>query len=315
MTKKNIEDLSLERLIKRYLSFLEVEKNYSKYTIRNYGFYLGRFRRWFEKNYGQEYIQRLTSEMVRGYRLFLSRFADEKGQTLSRTTQSYYIISLRAFLKYLNRKGVKTLSAEKIDLPKGESRRIRFLSREQVERLLSMPIISKPEGLRDKAILEVLFSTGLRVSELVKLDVEDIDFKTREFSVVGKGRKIRVVFLSQRAAEWLRRYLDSREDTWKPLWIKYRVRESNRVVTSGESMRLSVRAVQHLVNKYSKRAGLPIRVSPHVLRHSFATGLLQNGADLRSVQEFLGHKNVSTTQVYTHLTNPQLKKVHEKFHG
>lgn len=310
--KKTKEDFELKKLINRFIAYLEVERNYSKYTLRNYRFYLTRFRNWFEKKYEQEYVNRLTAEMVRSYRLWLSRYEDEKGQTLSRTTQSYHVIALRAFLKYLSKKGIKSLSPEKVELPKAEGRRIRFLSREQIERLLDQPLTSEPEGLRDKAILEVLFSTGLRVSELAKLNREDIDIKSREFGVVGKGRRVRVVFLSERAAKWLERFLVARDDHWRPVWIRYSGTKAD-PATAGEQMRLSVRTIQRIVEKYRRSAKLPIKVSPHVVRHSFATTLLQNGADLRSVQEMLGHKNVSTTQVYTHVTNPQLRKVHERF--
>ncbi len=309
---KNPEDLSLERRIRRYLTYLEVEKNYSPFTIRNYGFYLERFRKWFEKHYEQEYVERLTAEMVRGYRLYLKRFENEKKQMLSRTTQSYYIIALRAFLKYLSKKGVKSLSPEKIELPKGEGRHIRFLNHEQVERLLGQPLVSELEGLRDKAILETLYSTGLRVAEIAKLNRDKVDLKAREFGIIGKGRRSRVVFLSNRAADWIGRYIQAREDTWEPLWIRVAGKKSD-PSTLGEKMRLSMRSIQRIVEKYRRKAGIPFPVSPHVLRHSFATSLLQNGADLRSVQEMLGHKNVSTTQIYTHVTNPQLKAVHEKF--
>jgi site-specific recombinase XerD len=312
MAKTKSEDISLERLINRYLSNIEVEKNYSPYTVRNYKHYLGVFRKWFEKHYQQEYIQRLTSEIVRHYRLFLTHYEDVQGRTLSKATQSYYIISLRAFLKYLSRKGIKSLAPEKVDLPKAESHSLKFLSREQVERLLEMPNLQKIEGLRDRAILEVLFSTGLRVSEMMKLDRDKIDLKQREFGIIGKGRRPRVVFLTERAATWLDRYVKSREDANKPLWIRLSGKKAD-PTSSSEKMRLTVRTIQRIVEKYRLMAGLPVKVSPHVLRHSFATSLLQNGADLRSVQEMLGHKNVSTTQIYTHVTNPQLKQIHDKF--
>jgi site-specific recombinase XerD len=306
------KDLSLKRLINKYLSHIEVEKNYSKYTLRNYRHYLEVFRHFFEKNYEQEYIERLTVEMVRRYRLHLTRVEDKKGRKLSVTTQSYYVISLRAFLKYLSKRGIKSLVPEKIDLPKSESRQIKFLTREQVERLVSMPPISEVWGLRDKALLEVLFSTGLRVSEIAKLDWDRVDMKTREFGITGKGRRVRVVFLSERAANWLRRYQNAREDNFKPIWIRFSGKKVD-PTTKGEALRLSVRGIQRIVEKYRKKAGLPIKVTPHILRHSFATTLLSGGADLRSVQEMLGHKSVATTQIYTHVTNPQLKKVHEKY--
>ncbi len=312
MTKTKTEDISLERLINRYLSYIEIEKNYSPYTIEKYKHYLETFRKWFHKNYQQEYIQRLTFEIVRNYRVFLSHHENDQGRSMSISTQSYYIIGLRAFLRYLARKGVKSLAPEKIDLPKTESRSLKFLSREQVERLLEMPNLQKVEGLRDRAILEVLFSTGLRVSEMMKLDRDKIDLKQREFGIIGKGRRPRVVFLTERAATWLERYMRSREDANKPLWIRLSGKKAD-PTSSSEKMRLTVRSIQRIVEKYRLMAGLSIKVSPHVLRHSFATSLLQNGADLRSVQEMLGHKNVSTTQIYTHVTNPQLKQIHDKF--
>lgn len=312
MTKTKTEDISSERLINRYLSYIEIEKNYSPYTIEKYKHYLETFRKWFQKNYQQEYIQRLTSEIVRSYRIFLSHHENDQGRTMSISTQSYYIIGLRAFLRYLARKGIKSLAPEKIDLPKTESRSLKFLSREQVERLLETPNLQKVEGLRDRAILEVLFSTGLRVSEMAKLDRDKIDLKQREFGIIGKGRRPRVVFLTERAATWLERYMKSRGDLNKPLWIRLSGKKAD-PTSSSEKMRLTVRTIQRIVEKYRLMAGLPIKVSPHVLRHSFATSLLQNGADLRSVQEMLGHKNVSTTQIYTHVTNPQLKQIHDKY--
>jgi site-specific recombinase XerD len=309
---KSGEDLSLARLIDRYLSYLEVERNYSPFTIRNYGAYLKRFRDWFAKNYEQEYINRLSPEIVRAYRLYLARYKDEKDQMLSRTTQGYYVIALRAFLKYLSKKGIKSLAPEKVELPKGEGRQIKFLNREQIERLMAQPDQGSLVGMRDKAMLEVMFSTGLRVAELAKLSRDKIDLKSREFAILGKGRRIRVVFLSERATRWLADYLALRDDSWKPVWIRTRGRQIP-PDASGDSKRLSVRTIQRIVEKYRRVAGIPFRVTPHVLRHSFATNLLTNGADLRSVQEMLGHKNISTTQIYTHVTNPQLKNVHDKF--
>jgi len=313
VAKKQVLDLTLRILIRRYLSFIEVEKNYSKFTIRNYTHYLLMFRKWFEKHYEQEYIEKLTSDMVRRYRLHLSRFEDIKGKRLSPTTQSYYVIALRAFLKYCAKKGIKTLSPEKIDLPKSEEHRIKFLDRDQVERLLMAPDTSKMSGLRDRTLLEVMFSTGMRVSELAKLDRDKIDLKEREFGIIGKGRRSRVVFLSDRACMWLESYIAARVDPYRALWIRIPKSGEWDPAMGGEKARLSVRGIQRIVEKYRRDAGLPIRVSPHVLRHSFATTLLQQGADLRSVQEMLGHKNVATTQIYTHVTNPQLKAIHNKF--
>ncbi len=310
--QKSTEDVSLKKLIHRYLTWIEIEKNYSKYTLEKYTHYLATFQEWLAKHYQQEYIERLSPEMVRSYRLFLSRREDRFGKVMSVTTQGYYIIGLRSFLRFLARKGVKSLAPEKIDLPKAESRSLKFLSREQVERLLTIPDLHKPEGLRDRTMMEVLFSTGLRVSEMAKLDRDKIDLKQREFGIIGKGRRPRVVFLTQRAADWLARFLGGREDTNKPLWIRLSGSKTD-PTSSGEKMRLSVRRIQQIVEKYRRMAGLPVKVSPHVIRHSFATNLLQNGADLRSVQEMLGHKNVATTQIYTHVTNPQLKQVHDRF--
>jgi len=313
MAKKQASDLTLRVHIRRYLSYIEVEKNYSKFTIRNYSHYLKMFRDWFEKHYAQEYIEKLTGEMVRRYRLHLSRFEDIHGKRLSPTTQSYYVISLRAFLKYCAKKGIKTLSPEKVDLPKGEEHRIKFLDRDQVERLLTSPDTSTMAGLRDKAILEILFSTGMRVSEIAKLDIDKIDLKQREFGIIGKGRRARVVFLTDRSAQWLNRYLATRTDPYRALWIRIPKSGEWDPGMGGERARLSIRGIQRIVEKYRRVAGLPIKVSPHVLRHSFATTLLQQGADLRSVQEMLGHKNVATTQIYTHVTNPQLKQIHDKY--
>lgn len=313
MANKKPEDLTLRRLIRRYLSFIEVEKNYSKFTIRNYSHYLKMFSDWFEKHYEQEYIEKLTDEMVRKYRLFLTHFEDPYGKRLSPTTQSYYVIALRAFLKYCVRKGIKTLSPEKVDLPKSENHNIKFLDRELVERLLMSPDTSTMAGLRDRTILEVLFSTGLRVSELAKLDIDKIDLKEREFGIIGKGRRARVVFLTDRAVGWLDKWLSTRSDPFRALWIRIPKSGEWDPAMGGEKARLSIRGIQRIVEKYRRSAGIAMNVSPHTLRHSFATTLLQQGADLRSVQEMLGHKNVATTQIYTHVTNPRLKEIHDKY--
>lgn len=300
----------IKDLIDEYLEYLEIEKGVSSLTVRNYRHYLSRFLFWSEENFLVKKVQEIDRELIRRYRLYLSRFADEKGLTLKRVTQGYHIIALRGFLRFLRRKGLKVISAEEVDIPKGESKSLHFLNAEQLERLLSSPTLSSKTGLRDKAILEVLFSTGLRVSELVSLNRDRINLKTGEFGVIGKGGRPRVVFLSESAIKWLGRYLKSRRDKFRPLFT----RQAGKKEIDGEKLRLSVRSVQRIVKKYVKRARLPVDATPHTLRHSFATDLLSAGADLRSVQELLGHKNVSTTQIYTHVTNPQLKKVHEKFH-
>lgn len=302
--------MPLQQLINDFLEYLEIEKNVSKLTIRNYKHYLSRFLGFVTSHIPSPEALDITPEIVRQYRLYLSRFSDKHDLTLKRVTQNYHLIALRSFLKYLVRKGKKALAPETIELGKAESRSIKFLERDAIERLLNMPEISKPQGMRDKAILEMLFSTGLRVSELVGLNRDSVNLDRREFGVIGKGKRPRVVFLSEKAADWVKRYLASRQDTTKPLFIRY----SGKKPTESESLRLTSRSVQRLVEKYVAKARLPIKITPHGLRHSFATDLLSGGADLRAIQELLGHKNVSTTQVYTHLTNPQLRQIHEKFH-
>ncbi len=303
-----------EERVNQFLEHLEVERNLSRYTVRNYAHYLRRFVAWWERRGGGKDVEELMIEDVRQFRLFLSRLADRKGEVLSKSTQAYHVIALRSLLKWLIKQDVKTLSPEKVDVPKAESRSLKFLDREQVERLLNAPTISDSPGLRDKAILETLFSTGLRVSELVALNRESIDLRQREFGVIGKGRRPRVVFLSQRAAQWLGRYLVTRVDQWPPLFIRY---SGGRPVlgSKGEEMRLTVRSVQRIVRQYVRKIKLPVEATVHTLRHSFATDLLRSGAGLREVQELLGHKNITATQIYTHVTNPQLKAVHEKYHS
>jgi len=303
-----------EQLVLGFLEHLEVERNLSRYTIRNYHHYLSRFVEWLLKSNSKAKLKDVNLKLITKYRLYLSRLVGRNGSPLSRATQSYHVIALRSFLKWLTKRDYQVLSPEKIDLPKGESRRLTFLNRGQVERLLVAPSISTERGLRDKAILEMLFSTGLRVSELVKLDRDQVDIERREFGVVGKGRRPRVVFLSDRATKWLKKYFDKRSDHWQPVFIRYS-RDKAGPESSGEKMRLTVRSVQRIVEKYRKHAKLPIKITPHGLRHSFATDLLHAGAGLREIQEMLGHKNVSTTQIYTHVTNPQLKKVHQKYHS
>jgi site-specific recombinase XerD len=236
------------------------------------------------------------------------------GLPLQRVTQSYHIVALRAFLRYLLvQRDIPTLSPDKVELPKQGSRSVSFLNPGQIERLLNSPKISNNVGLRDRTILETLFSTGLRVSELVSLNRDQVDLERKEFGVKGKGNKIRVVFLSDTAAEWIERYLRSRQDNFKPLFIRYSGKVDAR--NSGEKMRLTARSIQRIVVKYAKRSGLPIEATPHTLRHSFATDLLISGADIRSVQEMLGHESIRTTQVYTHVTNRHLKEVHKAFHS
>lgn len=304
--------MDLDRSISEFLEYLEVEKGCSPFTIRDYDHYLTRFSTWLGKSSIEP--EDIDLELVRKYRLYLARLRNPNGQPLERVTQSYHVIALRAFLRYLLvQRDIPVLSPDKIELPKEKTRSVKFLDSEQVERLLNSPQISNKIGLRDKAILETLFSTGLRVSELVALNRDHINLERKEFGVIGKGRKPRVVFLSDTAAESLGRYLRSRQDGFKPLFIRY----SGAVdaTKDGEKMRLTVRSIQRIIEKYAKMCGLPIEASPHTLRHSFATDLLMGGADLRSVQEMLGHESIRTTQVYTHVTNRQLREVHKAFHG
>jgi len=304
----------LNELIVEFLEHLEVEKNLSPLTIKNYHHYLLRFSNWLSKASPTllSDVTKIDQNIIKKYRLYLSRLVDDQNEPLSKITQNYHIIALRAFFRYLIKKDIAVLPPEKIDLAKIESRSVKFLTREQIETLLAQPDTSNIIGLRDKAILETLFSTGLRVSELSKLNREKINLKTREFGVIGKGGRARVVFLSDSACRWLEAYLNARKDNFKPLFIRYS--RGLDATKNGENMRLTTRSIERIVEKYVKKAGLPIDATCHTLRHSFATDLLQAGADLRSVQELLGHKNIATTQVYTHITNPQLKEIHRRFH-
>ncbi|MDP2671371.1 MAG: tyrosine-type recombinase/integrase [bacterium] len=302
--------MTLSKHITDFLEYLEVEKNASQLTIRNYDHYLKRFLGFA----GDVDPKDITYELVRKYRVFLARWVDENsGLPLKKITQNYFIIALRAFLRYLAKHDIETLAAEKVELGDNEPRPIKVLDPEHLERLLSAPNIEKIEGLRDKAILEVLFSTGLRVSELAGLDRDHVNIDKGEFGVIGKGRKERIVFLSDSSKEWLGRYIAQRKDLFKPIFIRYSGKEDPS--KGGEKMRLTTRSIERILEKYVRQAHIPIKATPHTLRHSFATDLLINGADIRSVQEMLGHANISTTQIYTHITNKQLKDVHKAFHS
>jgi site-specific recombinase XerD len=303
----------IDRHIEKFLEYLEIEKNCSRLTIRNYKHYLERFVFWLKGTRGKKKLYDFDLKIIKKYRVFLTRYMSKDGLPLKKSTQGYHLIALRSFLKYLSKINVKSLPFKKIKLPKNDSRTIKFLTTEQVERILSQPKISKLVGLRDKAILETLFSTGLRVSEIQKLNRDQIDLKRKEFGIIGKGRRPRAVFLSERACKWLSQYVAKREDNYNPLFIRYSGKEI--ADNDGEKMRLSVRSIQRAVKKYVKKSKIPVNATTHTLRHSFATDLLSHGADLRSVQELLGHKNIATTQIYTHVTNKQLKKVHDKFHS
>lgn len=298
--------------IREFLEYLEVEKNVSPLTLRDYKHYLEVFRNWAIEN-GINKIESVDIKNIRAFRLFLSRKQTIDGEPIKKITQNYYVIALRAWLRFLVKNDREVISPEKIELGKQEGRQVKFLGADHLHKLLNSPNTNSLKGLRDKAILEILFSTGLRVSEMVKLDRDSIDLNTGEFGVMGKGRRVRVVFLSPEAATWVARYLSTRDDHYVPLFVRYRGRQS--IVDDDESHRLSSRSVQRIVEKYVKKAQIPIKATPHTLRHSFATDLLSNGADIRSVQEMLGHKNIATTQIYTHVTNRQLREVHQAFHS
>jgi len=304
---------ALPELINQFLEYLEIEKNCSKLTIRDYRHYLDVFNEWFDTTLPGKTLKDLDLQTIRRYRVFLANRVDAKNMTLKRVTQNYYVIALRSFLRFLIKNDYETLEPSKIDLPKTESRSLKFLEREQVDRLVTSVDTSNEEGLRDRAILELLFSTGLRVSELAKLNHEQVNIDRKEFGVIGKGGRARLVFVSDRAADWIKRYMDERKDIFKPLFIRYsgKIIEDN----GGEKMRLTVRTVERIVKKYVRKARIPVDATVHTLRHSFATDLLTNGADIRSVQEMLGHKNIATTQIYTHITNKQLHDVHKHFHS
>ena len=300
----------LSELVNDFTEHLEVEGGRSLKTIENYRLYLERFIEFS----GDITVDKITSEQVRRFRLWLNRHINDSNQSLSLITQSYHLIALRGFLTYLSRRDIQSLSADKIILPKTTRKQVTFLHYDEVSSLLSQIDLDTEAGLRDRAIIELLFSSGLRVSELVNLNRDHINLNRREFMVRGKGQKDRPVFVSKGAAERVSDYLASRHDSLVPLFISYS-RFAGQTDTSGDYRRLQSRSIQRMVSHYAKMAGITKHVSPHTLRHSFATDLLMNGADLRSVQAMLGHSNISTTQVYTHVTDQHLKDVFEKFHS
>lgn len=302
--------MELEKLKRQFLEHLEIEKGRSLKTVENYDRYLSRFFSYAKTTSADD----ISEDMVRNYRLWLNRQLagdSHKGETLKKRTQNYYLIALRAFLKYLSARGVPSLSAEKIELAKVPERSLDLISTEELDRLLDAP---KGEGdsvksLRDKAILELLFSTGLRVSELCSLS-RDLDLKKDEFSVRGKGDKVRVVFFSESAKSAVKKYLEKRTDMDDALFVNV-----GKFTKDKETLRLTSRSIERIVKYYATKAGISRKVTPHIVRHSFATDLLQNGADLRSVQALLGHANITTTQIYTHVTDKHLGEIHKAFHG
>lgn len=302
--------MSLPSLKLDFLEYLELERNVSQNTIENYNHYLARFIDFA----GEIEPSKIDLELIRKYRLHLARWKDpQTGLPLKRKTQNYFMIALRAFLKYMTRMDINTLPPEKVELGESEDSPLKVLENKDLETLLDAPDQTKSDGMRDRAILEALFSTGLRVSELASLNIDSINFERREFPILGKGGKERIVFLSEAAAETLQKYLSTRHDPYKPLFIRFQGRQDPS--DDGENMRLTTRSIERIVEKYVKQVGLTVKATPHTLRHSFATDLLVNGADIRSVQEMLGHSNIATTQIYTHITNKQLREVHKAFHS
>lgn len=331
------EKITLKSFIEKFLQHAEIGKNQSQRTIINYRHYLKRFLEFAGEKFD---IEKLTLGHVQNFRLHLNRLRNGRGDTLEVKTQNYHIIALRAFLKYLVKQDIQTLAPEKIELSKIQARSVEFLTRDELDRLFNEIRTTDIRGLRDRAILETLYSTGLRVSELAALNRKQIDLERREFMVRGKGRKPRIIFLSQRAAEHIKNYLEKRTDNFEPVFLNHHSEKpkalrsvnsnsqsetnnhtpgvshkSQEDIMKGESRRLSTVSIERIVRMYALRAGLIKHVTAHTLRHSFATELLMNGADIRSVQEMLGHASITTTQVYTHLTNQRLKEVHEKFHN
>lgn len=304
------EYMYCSELINDFIEHLEVEGGRSYKTAENYQLYLSRFI-----EYASDiHVDKITTEVVRKYRIWLNRYENSNGGNLSTLTQGYHLIALRGFLGYLSKRDIPSLSPDKIELPKMRRSQVTFLHYDEIERIIKAIDDTDEQGLRDRAIVELLFSSGLRVSELVNLNRDHVNTKRREFMVRGKGQKDRPVFISQSAADHINNYLDSRSDSLAPLFISYS-RNAGAISTSGDYRRLTSRSIQRIVNKYTKLAGLTKHVSPHTMRHSFATDLLMNGADLRSVQSMLGHSNISTTQVYTHVTDEHLRETFEKFHS
>lgn len=304
---------SLQKLKTEFLEHLEIEKNRSRLTIRNYDHYLSRFLNFAEKKKALS-ADTLTLDLVRNFRLLLNRQKNENGRLLKLVTQNYHIIALRSFLKYLAKRDIKTLSAEKLELAKITRPEVEFLKTSDLEKLLSAPAKSKNQDelviLRDSAILELLFSTGLRVAEASMLTRQQINLDSDEFSIRGKGSKIRVVFLSDRAKKAIARYLKNRYDNSPALFIRH-----DQDIDITDHRALTPRSIQRIVKKYALLSGISIHITPHTLRHTMATDLLQAGADIRSVQEILGHASITTTQIYTHVTNKRLKEIHKQFHG
>jgi len=298
-----------------FLDYCEVEKGLANRTQEDYQHYLKKFILWLKNNKKEGLLpHELTPDDIWAYRLYLSRYTNEKGHSLKKITQNYYLIALRALLGYFTAKDIVSLPADKITLPKDArtEKTVKFLNLEQVEQLLLAPDTKNPIGLRDRAILETLFSTGLRIAELIALNWEQfVNIKNKkdlELGIIGKGSYPRTVYFSERALSWIKKYLESRNDKEKALFIHFRAKK-------GVEGRLITRSLERIVKKYAILAGVPIFTTPHTLRHSMATDLLTQGVDLRTIQEFLGHKSILTTQIYTHVTNKRLRDIHRQFHS
>ena len=304
--------------ISPFLDYCEIEKGLSNNTQKNYKQYLQLFVKWLESSGSEDLLpHELTKDHIWDYRLYLARkYKTSTGEHLGKKSQNYYLIALRSLLGFLAERDIETLPSSKVKLAKQkDDETISFLEIHDIEKMLKVPDTKTPGGLRDRAIMELFFSSGMRISELVSLDTDQVSFlrdkdtkRTYELSIVGKGRYVRTIFISPRSAEWLRTYLAERRDVHKPLFINLRVKDP-------DNRRLSPRHIQKMISRAAMLAGLSKKVTPHTLRHTYATDLLSRGADLRSVQELLGHKNVATTQIYTHITNKRLRDIHEKFHG
>lgn len=305
--------MKLSDAIRQFLEYCEIEKNQSQKTLINYDHYLGRFLEFA----GDLDLSKIDLNLVKKYRLHLNRYEFRPNEPLTIKTQNYHIIALRAFFKYCVKQDWKSLEPEKVELSKIPDRTVEYLDRDELEMLFNSVDTSKIQGLRDRAILEFLYSTGLRISELVSLNREQINLDRGEFQVRGKGRKMRIVFLSDRAKKWIKEYLNARNDNYDPLFLNHRrarVKKNKDLDLKGEHRRLTEYTIQEMARNTAYKAGIVKKVTPHVLRHSFATELLINGADIRSVQEMLGHSSITTTQIYTHITNKKLREIHEKFH-
>jgi len=309
----NQSDKPLPQHLNDFLDWLEIEKGLSSKSQENYARFLKRFLDWLKEN-NLENIKphELSPDHVWRYRVYLSRqYSPESHSNLKKTTQNYYLIALRSFLNYFANRDNLSLPAEKIKLAKDvKEKTVKFLTLEQLEKLFSAPDTAQIKGLRDRAILETFFSTGMRIAELVSLNRDQIKFDPLaaelEIGIIGKGNRPRTVYLSKRAIEWLKKYLVERKDKEKALFVNHQKHNLQRITP---------RAIEKVIKKYTVMAGLPITTTPHVLRHSFATDLLMQGVDLRIVQEFLGHKNILATQIYTHVTNQKLREIHQKYHG